>query len=130
MVTTGLGVSGRGSSVCAATQLARVVIGESVPWVGWLCHRNVCSGRWLPAWLLPVLVDQSVERQAILPAGGEVGHINVGIAAGQRRNAASPSGPSAALGRVPSKAALDGYLACPLGCLEVLALGGRGQVVL
>lgn len=33
---------------------------------------------------LPVLVDQGVKGQAILPAGGEVGDIDVGVAASKR----------------------------------------------
>lgn len=34
--------------------------------------------------LLPVLVYQGVKGQAILPAGGEVGDIDVGVAASKR----------------------------------------------
>lgn len=36
--------------------------------------------------LLPVLVYQGIKGQAILPAGGEVGDIDVGIAASKRDN--------------------------------------------
>lgn len=36
--------------------------------------------------LLPVLVYQGVKGQAILPAGGEVGDIDVGVAASKRNN--------------------------------------------
>lgn len=32
----------------------------------------------------PVLVDQGVKGQAILPAGGEVGDVDVGVAASKR----------------------------------------------
>lgn len=34
--------------------------------------------------LLPVLVYQGIKGQAILPAGGEVGDIDVGVAASKR----------------------------------------------
>lgn len=37
-----------------------------------------------PPHFLPVLVDQGIKRQAILPAGGEVGDIDVGVAASKR----------------------------------------------
>lgn len=33
---------------------------------------------------LPVFVDQRIESQAILPAGGEVGDIDVGVATAKR----------------------------------------------
>lgn len=37
-----------------------------------------------PPPFLPVLVDQGVKGQAILPAGGEVSDIDVGVAASKR----------------------------------------------
>lgn len=46
--------------------------------------REFCLVRTALSSLLPVLVYQGVKGQAILPAGGEVGDIDVGVAASKR----------------------------------------------